>query len=50
LTRIAEIDRNGPTLRSVIEVNPDALIIAAELIPNVGERDLEERCMVCRCW
>lgn len=31
LTRIAEIDRAGPALRSVIEVNPDALSIAAEL-------------------
>ena len=26
--RIAEIDRNGPALRSVIELNPDALAIA----------------------
>lgn len=26
--RIAEIDRNGPALRSVIELNPDALTIA----------------------
>ena len=31
LKRIAEIDGAGPTLRSVIEVNPDALDIAAEL-------------------
>lgn len=30
LTRIAAIDRAGPTLRSVIEVNPEALTIAAE--------------------
>jgi amidase len=30
LTRIAAIDKAGPTLRSVIEVNPDALTIAAE--------------------
>ncbi|MCA0374698.1 MAG: amidase [Gemmatimonadetes bacterium] len=30
LTRIAQIDAAGPTLRSVIEVNPDALAIAAE--------------------
>ena len=28
LARIAEIDRNGPALRSVIELNPDALTIA----------------------
>jgi amidase len=31
LTRIDEIDRRGPTLRSVIEVNPDALTIADRL-------------------
>jgi amidase len=31
LHRIEEIDRNGPTLRSVIEVNPDALAIADAL-------------------
>ena len=31
LQRIAEIDRAGPTLRAVIEVNPDALQIAAGL-------------------
>ena len=31
LRRIEEIDRRGPTLRSVIEVNPDALAIADAL-------------------
>jgi amidase len=31
LKRIEEIDRRGPTLRSVIEVNPDALTIADRL-------------------
>jgi len=31
LRRIEEVDRSGPTLRSVIEVNPDAPEIAAEL-------------------
>lgn len=31
LRRIAAIDQAGPTLRSVIEVNPDALAIAREL-------------------
>ena len=31
LRRIEEIDRMGPTLRSIIEVNPDALRIAEEL-------------------
>ena len=36
LARIAAVDKAGPTLRSVIEVNPDALAIAAE-------RDAERR-------
>ncbi len=31
LDRIAALDRQGPTLRSVIETNPDALEIAGEL-------------------
>src|SRR2546430_2621067 len=31
LDRIAELDRKGPTLRHVIEVNPDALSIAEAL-------------------
>jgi amidase len=28
LARIAQLDRRGPTLRSVIEINPDALVLA----------------------
>lgn len=31
LARIEAVDRNGPTLRSVIEVNPDASALAEEL-------------------
>ena len=31
LTRISEIDRRGPALRSVLETNPDALAIADAL-------------------
>src|SRR6185503_19182883 len=31
LARIEAIDRNGPTLRSVLELNPEALAIADEL-------------------
>lgn len=31
LSRIDDIDRHGPTLNSVIEINPDALSIAAAL-------------------
>lgn len=31
MTRIEEVDRRGPTLKSVIELNPDALQIASQL-------------------
>ncbi|HWG32784.1 MAG TPA: amidase family protein, partial [Gemmatimonadaceae bacterium] len=31
INRISEIDRTGPTLRSVLQLNPDALEIAAAL-------------------
>ena len=31
LNRISEIDKNGPTLNSIIEINPDALNIAEDL-------------------
>jgi amidase len=31
LRRIDEIDRNGPSIRAVLEVNPDALAIADQL-------------------
>lgn len=36
--RIAAIDRAGPTLRSVLQVNPDAPAIAAALDKAAGER------------
>jgi amidase len=38
LSRIAAIDAHGPTLRSVIEVNPNATAIADELDRSVGGR------------
>jgi amidase len=38
LERIEALDRNGPTLRSVIETNPDALAIAADLDRERRER------------
>ena len=31
ITRIQQIDQSGPTLRAVLEVNPDALKIAEKL-------------------
>jgi amidase len=31
LKRIGEIDQNGPGIRSVLEINPDALAIAEQL-------------------
>ncbi len=38
LDRIAAIDHSGPTLRSVIQVNPDALAIAGRLDQRAGRR------------
>ncbi len=38
LDRIAQMDRQGPALRSVIEVNPDAMAIAARLDRERRER------------
>lgn len=37
LNRINDLDKNGPQLNSVIEVNPDALQIAAELDKELAE-------------
>ncbi len=40
LSRIAEIDKQGPALRSIIETNPDALRIADELDQERKEKGL----------
>jgi amidase len=37
LNRISEIDKNGPMLNSIIEINPDALYIAGELEKEAAE-------------
>jgi amidase len=37
LSRITEIDKNGPALNSIIVVNPDALSIAGELDREIAE-------------
>src|SRR5450759_2372564 len=37
LDRINEIDKNGPRLNSIIEVNPDALSIADKLDKETAE-------------
>ena len=37
LNRISEIDKNGPMLNSIIEINPDALNIAGELEKEAAE-------------
>jgi len=38
IKRISEIDREGPQLRSIIEINPDVLEIAAELDKERDEK------------
>ena len=48
LRRIEEIDRKGPALRSIIEVNPDALAIAGALDDERRARVRAVRCTVSR--
>jgi len=36
LRRIDEVDRSGPAINSIIELNPDALAIARELDKDAG--------------
>ncbi len=49
LNRIEQIDRGGPTLRSVIETNPEALAIADALDRRAeGEGSAEGRCTESR--
>ena len=38
ISRIKEIDKNGPALNSVIELNPEALSIADELDKELKEK------------
>jgi len=45
LTRIENVDKHGPAVNSVIEVNPDALAIAAELDRSAKPRGRADRCM-----
>ena len=45
LERIHALDKNGPMLNSIIEVNPDALSIATELDRNVRPAMFADRCM-----
>ena len=41
LDRINEIDKNGPKLNSIIQVNPDALQIAEELDKELAGRKVQ---------
>src|SRR3954452_2344094 len=40
LERIAEMDRKGPTLRSIIESNPDAISVAEQLDRERGQQKI----------
>jgi amidase len=44
LDRIDEIDKHGPTIKSVIELNPEAPI-ASDLIKNERRKDRADHCM-----
>ena len=48
LARIEAIDRRGPALHSVIEINPDALAIADRLTPSGKTRDRGVPCTASR--
>ena len=48
LRRIAALDRAGPTLNAVIEVNPDALEIADALDAERRARRRAARCTASR--
>ena len=50
LERIEQIDRSGPTLRSIIETNPDAIQIAEELDRSAANVDHVGRCTASRSW
>src|ERR1035437_3449237 len=43
LGRIAAIDKNGPHLNSIIEINPDAIKIAEGLDREIGRASCRER-------
>ena len=47
LARIEAIDRQGPALRSVIEVNPDAMELAVEQT-DLDDRHAAHRCHITR--
>ena len=49
LARIDAIDRSGPALKSVIEVNPDALAIADALDAERKAKGRAARCTASRC-
>ena len=48
LERIASMDRQGPKLRSIIELNPDALQIAHALDAERAAGTCAAHCMACR--
>lgn len=49
LDRIGDIDDSGPMLNAVIEVNPDALAIAAELDAELKDAMCGVRCTEYLC-
>ena len=49
IARIEALDRNGPALHSVIELNPDALTIADALDAERGAGLYAVRCTAFRC-
>ena len=50
LARIEKIDRSGPKLNSIIEINPDVLAIAATLDDSAGQGEYAVRCTAYRLY
>ena len=48
IARIEALDRRGPELRSVLEINPDALAIANGWTPNASAGASAARCTASR--
>ncbi len=48
LARIDEIDKRGPAVNAIIELNPDALPLPMRSIRSAKPRDRVDRCMASR--
>ena len=47
---IAAVDKSGPAINAMIELNPDALKIAKDLDAGARAKARAARCTAFRCW